>query len=701
MNVLKRDNYTEVFDRTKIEKAVLKAFDEVDMTNINKYIEIDLIASHVQMRCEVHNIVTIERVQDLIEEDLLARGHFKVARAFISHRDKMAERRNKGWEMDDLQKSIFDKKYNSEKLSFDKWLDRVSNENPKVKKLIRDKKFIFAGRILAHRGTPEKVTYSNCYVVEPPKDDLFDIFDTAKYLAKTYSYGGGCGTDISEMRPRNAKVNNSAKETTGAVSFMRLYDLTTDLIGQNGRRGALMLSISDKHPDLLEFIDIKRSADAITKANISVRISDDFMEAVKRGIDWKLEFTVKDTGEVIEKTYKAEDIYHKMCLTNWDWAEVGFLYWDRIEGWHLMSEHLLHKFAGVNPCAEEPLMAGGSCLLGSSNLSRYVLYPFTNKARFDFDKYGQDVRTAITGLNEVLDEGMDRHPLKEQRENARLWRQIGLGVMGIADMLIKLGLAYGDEDSLELCKRIARHQLNQALIQSSLLAKEFGTFPMYDYDSLVRSPFFQENVDEDVKKLIYKYGLRNSQILTIAPTGSISTMWGISGGIEPIFDISYTRKTESLFGEDVYFEVFTPIIRQYMEFHGLTDKSQLPSFILNSTAHHLDYKKRIRMQSVWQQFIDASISSTVNLPKETTVFDVEDLYMYAYEMGLKGLTVFRNGCKRMGVLTTEPKDDTIKEEVIQDKEVDKYVTCKECGEPIQVITGGCSICMNCGSSPCN
>ena len=701
MKVFKRDNYTEIFDRTKIEKALLKAFDEVDESNVDKYIEIDLIASHIETQCEVHPIVNIEQIQDLIEEDLLERGFFKIARAFISHRDKMADRRSKGWEMDDLQKSIFDKKYNSEKLSFDKWLDRVSNKNPKVKKLIRDKKFLFAGRILAHRGTPEKVTYSNCYVIEPPKDDLFDIFDTAKYLARTYSYGGGCGTDISKLRPRDAKVNNSAKETTGAVSFMKLYDLTTHLIGQNGRRGALMLSISDKHPDLMEFIDIKRKVDEITSANISIRISDDFMRAVEQGIDWTLSFTVEDTGEVIERTYNAEDIYHKICLTNWDWAEVGFLYWDRIEGWHLMSEHLLHKFAGVNPCAEEPLMAGGSCLLGSSNLSRYILYPFTDKSRFDFDKYGQDVRIAITGLNEVLDEGMERHPLREQRENARLWRQIGLGVMGIADMLIKLGLEYGGDESLELCSRIARLQLNQALTQSALLAKEFGTFPMYDYESLCKSKFYQENVDDDVKELIKKYGLRNSQLMTIAPTGTGSTMWGVSGGIEPIFDISYTRKTESLFGEDVYFEVFTPIIRQYMELKGLTDKSQLPSFILNSTAHHLDYKKRIRMQSVWQRFIDASISSTINLPKETTVWDVEDLYKYAWEQGLKGLTVFRNGCKRMGVLTTESKDDTIKEEVGQATEVDKYVVCKDCGEPIKVITNGCSICMNCGYSPCN
>jgi len=703
MYVIKRDGYKEVFDRAKIESVIMKSINEVSptMENEDKLWLADAITCTVELRTSYKAEVSIEDIQDLIEEDLMDRGHSKIAKAFILYRQNRNEVRQKGWQMDDLQQSIFDKKYNSEDVKFDKWLDRVSNGNPKIRKLIRDMKFIFAGRILAHRGVNKKVTYSNCYVMGEPEDNLESIFDTAKDLARTYSYGGGCGTDISLLRPKNSKVNNSAEETSGAVSFMELYDLTTKLIGQNGRRGALMLSISDKHPDLLEFIDIKTCESAITKANISVKVSDGFMDAVRSESEWKLSFTVIDTGEVIEKTYQAIDIYHKMCMTNWDWAEIGFLFWDRITGWHLMSEHPDHHYVGVNPCAEEPLMKDGSCLLGSMNVSKYVLYPFTPQAKFDYEKFGGDVRTGVIGLNEVLDEGMSRHPLQGQRDNARDWRQIGLGAMGIADMFIKMGIAYGSRESIDLSEKVGIVLLNEALMQSSILAKESGSFPMYNESALFSSPFFQENVTEEVKNHIARYGLRNSQILTIAPNGSISTMWGISGGIESIFDISYTRKTESLFGEDVYFEVVTPIIKQYMEVHGIVKTEDLPSFILESTAHKLDYKKRIMVQATWQKRIDASISSTINLPKSATVFDVEELYLYAHEMKLKGLTVFRDGCKKMGILTTGGKKETDAPVVgIKETNKNKYNTCGECGEPIEVITNGCVICMNCGASPC-
>ena len=698
MKVIKRNGSEEEFDKHKIEVAVMKAFNEVQRNDVNKYEICDFVTSTVILRTEMYDSVDIETIQDLIEEDLMNRGYSKVAKAFILYRQKRAEARNKGWEMDNLQQSIFDRKYNVEELTFDGWLNRVSNGNLKVKKLIKDKKFIFAGRILAHRGIDKKTTYSNCYVIPSPEDNLESIFDTAKNLARTYSFGGGCGTSISLLRPKGSTVNNSAKETTGAVSFMELYDLTTKLIGQNGRRGALMLSISDKHPDLLEFIEIKRNPNMITKANISVQITDDFMDAVRQRKDWKLSFTVKDTGEVIEKTYKATELFHKMCLTNWDWAEIGFLFWDTIGNWHLMSEHPEHKFTCVNPCAEEPLMDNGSCLLGSINLSKYVLYPFTDHSTFDYDKFGQDVRTSVVALNEVLDEGIDRHPLEAQRINAREWRQIGLGVMGIADMFIKMGIAYGSDESLELSEKISNFMLNEALMSSSLLAKEFGTFPKYNKEALFKSKFFIENTTSKTKEIVDQYGLRNSQILTIAPTGTISTMWGISGGIEPIFDIGYTRKTESLFGEDVYFEVITPIIKEYMDLKGIKDKKDLPSFILDSTAHKLDYKKRINVQSAWQKNIDASISSTVNLVKSTTVFDVEDLYMYAHKMKLKGLTVFRDGCKKLGVLSNGDKKASPVEGVV---EKNKYNTCPECGEPITMITNGCTICQNCGASPCD
>lgn len=250
---------------------------------------------------------------------------------------------------------IWEKKYRYNEETFDEWLDRVSGGNEDVKQAIIEKKFLFGGRILSNRGLQKlgkKITYSNCYVIgEPRRDSIESIYDCAKQLARTYSYGGGCGVDIGKLAPRGAKVNNAARETSGAVSFMDLYNLTTELIGQNGRRGALMISIPCDHPDLEEFINIKSDLNKITKANISIRITDEFMEAVKNDSPYKLHFTREETGEVIEKEVKAKEIFHKICEMNWDYAEPGMLFWDRIENWNLLSEDKEFSYAGVNPCA--------------------------------------------------------------------------------------------------------------------------------------------------------------------------------------------------------------------------------------------------------------------------------------------------------------------------------------------------------------
>lgn len=249
---------------------------------------------------------------------------------------------------------IWNKKYRYNDESFEEWLDRVSGGDNDVKKLIMEKKFLFGGRILANRNIPKgkmKVSYSNCYCVDPPEDNIESIFDCAKKLARTYSYGGGCGVDISGLAPKGAKVRNAAKETSGSVSFMDLYSLVTGLISQRGRRGALMISLSCEHPDLEEFISLKSDLEKCTKANISVRITDEFMEAVKDNKPFTLSFTRKETGETIEKVVSAREIFRKMCEMNWDYAEPGMLFWDRIESWNLLSEDPNFHYAGTNPCA--------------------------------------------------------------------------------------------------------------------------------------------------------------------------------------------------------------------------------------------------------------------------------------------------------------------------------------------------------------
>lgn len=305
---------------------------------------------------------------------------------------------------------------------------------------------------------------------------------------------------------------------------------------------------------------------------------------------------------------------------------------------------------------EEPLPAGGSCLLGSLNLSEFILNPFTVSATFNFEEFKKAVRISVKALNEVLDEGMPLHPLEEQRNSVRDWRQIGLGVMGIADMLIKLGLEYGTSESIMCCDDIAFTMIDEAIKESSILAKEYGSYPKCNIKEVMNTPFFIENSSATTRELVEKYGIRNSQLLTIAPTGSLSTMIGISGGIEPIFANYYERRTTSLHDGDVTYKVYTPIVKCYMDIHGITDDKYLPNYFI--TSQKINYKDRIKMQSIWQSHIDASISSTVNLANEATVEEVEDLYINAWKNGLKGITIFRDGCKRLGILTTPTTKNT-------------------------------------------
>ena len=546
---------------------------------------------------------------------------------------------------------IWKRKYQHNNESFEEWLDRVSGGVDSYKEAIRSKKFIPGGRILSGRGVDDcKMSLSNCYVVEPPKDNLESIYDSRKKLARTYSYGGGCGIDISKLAPRGAKVGNAARESSGAVSFMAGYSQVTEEIGQQGRRGALMISLDCHHPDFPEFIDIKAKPDSVTKANISTRITNDFMQCAIEHKEWIMEFSRPETNETITKTAMADKLFDRLCENNWNWAEPGILFWDRIESWNLLSNNPKFKYAGTNPCAEEPLPAGGSCLLGSINLSMFV-----KDKEFDIDSFVETVDISIRFLNDVLDEGLPKHPLKEQRETVRDWRQCGLGIMGLADMLIEMEIPYSSPRAREISNEIGLHLINSALATSAMLAKKDGTYPKYT-KAVRETPFYKKNVIPEVDDLVDHYGLRNSQLLTIAPTGTISTMLGVSGGMEPIFANSYTRKTESLHGHDEYYKIYTPIVDRYMKANGLTEEEELPNWF--ETSATITPKDRVCMQSVWQSHIDASISSTVNLPKEATIDDVKEIYLTAWKQGLKGITVYRSGCMREGVLTTnKPKEE--------------------------------------------
>lgn len=334
-------------------------------------------------------------------------------------------------------------------------------------------------------------------------------------------------------------------------------------------------------------------------------------------------------------------------------------------------------------CGELPLSEGGSCLLSSLNLSEYVKSPFTENAKFNYEKMDKDIPRIVRFMDDLLEEGLPYLPLEHQRESAENYRQIGIGSMGLADMLIKLGLTYGEEESNILVENIMQFFANKALQSSALLAKERGTYPKYSM-GVLNSTYLQAVATDETKELIRKHGLRNSQILTIAPNGSISTLWGVSGGIEPIFALSHNRRSESLGdGEDVVYKVYADIVQEYLDAKGLTSEDELPEYFIES--HNINYRDRVKFQGIVQKYVDNAISSTVNLPNSSTVEDIEDLYMLAWKHGLKGITIYRDGCMREGILTIDEKPKDV---------------CPECGGKL-IQTNGCSECPECGNSACS
>lgn len=716
MQIVKRNGTIVDFLPEKIVEAILKAMDETD-----KGIDEELawaIAEDIENEFEEEDVIPeVETVQDRVEEMLAVSGRFDVSRKYIIYREGKTKLREQGWDMSDLQKDIFEKKYKFNNESFDEFLDRVSGGDKFIKKAIRDKLFMPAGRILAGRGLDKygrKIVLSNCFVLPKVEDNIESIFDSAKWMARTYSYGGGVGLNISNLRPSGSRVNNAAITTTGAISFMDLYSMVTGLIGMRGRRGALMLNMDISHPDVEDFIDVKKDLSKVTTANISVNITDDFMKAVKNDEEYLLSFQVDATGERITKKVNARELFRKLAYNNWDMAEPGMLYQDRIDSWHIMSEDPEFEFAGVNPCAEETLPAFGSCNLSSINLSNFVKHPFTDRAEFDYEGFTEMVHQGVRYLNDILDENMRLFPLEEQREVARDLRQIGLGIMGTADLFIKMGIKYGSKESIELSHKVGSVLADQALKASALLSKQYGPFPKYKKENVLKSEFVKMNASKETLKLIKEHGLRNSQILTIAPTGTISTLMDCSNGIEPLFQISYIRKSESLHDIDTYYKVFTGIAKQYMEMHNITREEYLPDYFI--TTSNLNYKDRIDVQSAWQDHIDASISSTVNVPNEFSVEEVEDLYTYAWERGLKGVTIYRDGCSRAGILTKAEPDGSKKEALTREDRIDQLReemdrllveslaenpdSCPMCGGHMN-HSGGCSECAVCGYSPCS
>ena len=456
-------------------------------------------------------------------------------------------------------------------------------------------------------------------------------------------------TDISILRPKGAPVNNSALYSTGSVSFMDLFSMTTGTIGQAGRRGALMITIAVDHPDVEDFIEVKNDPERrkVQFANISVRLTDEFMEAVQKGE----RFTLRYENEVIgrfERTVDARKLWEKLIHNAWASAEPGLIFWDTIKR-ESTTEYNGMEVITTNPCSEIPLEPYGCCCLGNINLAKFVKNPFEPDAKVDWPNLEKALRYATRFLDNVLDYNAERHPLPQQKE-ASLWsRRIGVGFTGFGDMLIQLGLKYDTEEAIEFTDKLFERIKNIVYDESVNLAQEKGTFPALDLKKHLQSPFVQR-LDKKVLKRIQEHGLRNAALLTVPPVGSGSVLAGCTSGIEPIFALKYVRKSKSLSKDE--FDVYHPLVREYLRKFNLKSEKELPPTFV--TAHEIAPEFRVQMQATIQKHIDHAISSTVNLPEEITPEEVAKIYFLGWKLGCKGITVYREG-SREGILLTEGK----------------------------------------------
>lgn len=651
--------------------------------------------------------------------------------------------------------------------------------------------FMPGGRVIAGAGDLYRLkTLANCFVSVIEDDNIESIYKAAYECARTYSYGGGIGVDISNLRPKDSVVHNAADKSTGAVSFMELYSLTTGLIGQSGRRGALMLTLDVKHPDVLNFINTKRVPNWVTKqiieqckwsnlfdekdlrvienqvrentqvrfANISLKVSDEFMKAVEEETKYgkqaillykkynKVTVTAVEQGDGIHYSYgipskslqdyesfekfdsvvelnkflatfgasiaepelkdmakrdlfgdyviptsmnydlavkyagdfmlyfgsdkcgeikrlvKARQVWDLFVAGNYKTAEPGLIFWTTMSKYS-PSNYVGRPIASTNPCGEIPLEDGGACNLGSINLSRFVIDGYTKNAHIDWQALGEVAIDVTRFLDNVVAWNEFLNPLEKQKHASNETRRVGLGIMGIADMLNQLGIPYDSDEGIALMEKVSRFIANKAYESSAQLAEEKGASPLWDYEKYSRGPFFQEVLDPEVQELVKQKGLRNIALLSIAPTGTISNVVlgfvldgrhyiGVSGGIEPIFALYYTRRSES-FGNK-FFKMFHATVQAYVDMMGLQDqvntvnddelKKVLPAFFFR-TAHYIEPEKRVQIQGVCQKYIDHSISSTVNLPESIDPEVISSIYLEAWRKGLKGITIYRDGSR--------------------------------------------------------
>ena len=509
--------------------------------------------------------------------------------------------------------------------------------------ILEDFKFTPGGRIMHGAGREDiTTTLNNCYVVGIKDDSINSIYQTIQEEARTYKFGGGCGHDLSVLRPSGDAINGTGGESCGPVGFMNLFSENTNTIAQHGRRGANMQTLRIDHPDIEKFISIKMNDINMVKySNISVLLTHEFMEAVENESDFDLKYEGK-----IYNTVKAKELWETIIDCAHSSAEPGLLFWDTMTDYH--NAEYCSPLVSTNPCAEQPLPDGGCCNLGSVNLERYV----DDKGNFMIEEFKDTVSIATRFLDNVIDYNLDRHALDTQKENAKNDRRVGLGILGLGDMLVRMGIKYDSEDALQTIDQVMKIFCDTAYETSSELAKEKGSFPHFDWSGYRKSKFVK-NLPKSLRDKIKDDGIRNSTVLTVPPTGSGAIVARVTSGIEPIFATSYKRRVKKNdgFGREFdEYKVYHPIIEKLFG-----DDENLPNYVV--TAHDIDPYFRVKMQGVIQKYIDSSISSTVNLKQDITKETVADIYLTAYKANLKGITVYREGSREGILITEDQKED--------------------------------------------
>ena len=492
---------------------------------------------------------------------------------------------------------------------------------------LADFQFVPGGRILAGAGSGHQVTFYNCYVIPSPEDSRQGILDNLKVMTEIMARGGGVGINLSTLRPRGSYIKTVNGTASGPCSWAQLYSVATgDVIQQGGsRRGALMLMLDDTHPDIEEFITVKRTAGKIEHANLSVCISDKFMDAVKKDADWDLIWQNE-----VKKTIPARNLWDLICKSAWESAEPGMVFMDRYN--KESNTWYYENIRCVNPCGEQGLPPWGVCNLGALNLSAFV-----KDGQMDWEQLAETSRVAMRFLDNVID--ANEYFIEENKQAQLGTRRTGLGTMGLADALIKMKVAYGSEASVPLIERIYTTIRDASYEASSDIAAEKGSFPHFDREKYLQGQFIK-HLPKAIQKKIKEQGIRNAVLLTQAPTGTTSLLAGVSSGIEPVYDFAMVRRDRT--GEHI---LYHPLLQTWRDEHP---NEPTPGYFVAS--NDLSPEEHVRVQATIQHYTDSSISKTVNAPNNHTVENVQTLYRLAYEMGCKGITYYRDG-SRDAVLT--------------------------------------------------